>query len=240
MENIKEKIQKLLNLATSDNEHEAAVALSKATELMNKWNLDIAEVTGQKVKLEVFEFSFIRWTDEYRDLAVQLLTISSLYAVFQAGSKKRNSFAKIHISGRPRDIENFVYLFEFIRTKVEKESQKYKLSIRKSGSGERNHLETKSFRIGFIDQLCEKLRKSKSEFFSSNNSLVCIDDEVKIQEAKDHLYDFFKNDKIHVRDERVVKVLDQHLVAGKDVANEIDLNVAVNGKSQVKIGMKAN
>ena len=40
MENIKEKIQKLLNLATSDNEHEAALALAKATELMNKWNLD--------------------------------------------------------------------------------------------------------------------------------------------------------------------------------------------------------
>ena len=44
MENIKEKIQKLLNLATSDNEYEAALALTKATELMNKWNLDQATV----------------------------------------------------------------------------------------------------------------------------------------------------------------------------------------------------
>ena len=39
MEDKKEKIQKLLNLATSDNEHEAALANAKATELMNKWNL---------------------------------------------------------------------------------------------------------------------------------------------------------------------------------------------------------
>ena len=238
MENIKEKIQKLLNLATSDNEHEAALALAKATELMNKWNLEIGEVTGQKVKLEVYEFPFAMWTDEFRDLACQLLIISSIHALFQNGSKKRKVGAKMHISGRPRDIENFIYLFEFIRTKTERESQKYKLSIRKSGSGERNHLETKSFRIGFIDRICEKLRKSKSEFFSANNSLICIDSEVKAQEAQDFLYKQFENEKVKVAAPKTVTIASEHLQAGKSVADEIDLNVAINGKSQLKLEQK--
>ena len=64
MENIKEKIQKLLNLATSDNEHEAALALAKATELMNKWNLDQATVQGTKIETTEIYMPFYKWTSE--------------------------------------------------------------------------------------------------------------------------------------------------------------------------------
>ena len=235
MENIKEKIQKLLNLATSDNEHEAALALSKATDLMNKWNLDVATVTGQKTELRVYEFDFALWTVELKTLAYDLNLIADTHHVYQNGSKKYNWPAKIHLSGKPRDIENFIYLFEFIRRKVEKESQKYKLSIRKSGSGNRNNIATQSFRIGFLERICEKLKGSKQNFFSDNKSLISIDSEVKRQEAKDWLLKCFEGEKIKDTSSTIT-ISDRHIDAGKEVADTVDLNVAMNsGKGVSKI-----
>ena len=73
MEDKKEKIQKLLNLATSDNEHEAALALAKATELMNKWNLDKGSVLGTNIEKVERELPFYKWTSENQVL-VNLLT----------------------------------------------------------------------------------------------------------------------------------------------------------------------
>ena len=60
-EKIKEKIEKLLNLSMSDNEHEAALALAKATELMNKWNLDQATVQGTKIETTEIYMPFYKW-----------------------------------------------------------------------------------------------------------------------------------------------------------------------------------
>ena len=46
-EKIKEKIEKLLNLSMSDNEHEAALALERALKLMNEHNITQEEVYRQ-------------------------------------------------------------------------------------------------------------------------------------------------------------------------------------------------
>jgi hypothetical protein len=52
-EKILEKIQKLLNMSTSSNEHEAALALERVTELLEKYNLTMTEVKRAEVG-EVF------------------------------------------------------------------------------------------------------------------------------------------------------------------------------------------
>ena len=160
MENIKEKIQKLLNLATSDNEHEAALALAKATELMNKWNLDQATVQGTKIETTEIYMPFYKWTSENQVLVNLLAKLCDGFCLFGSGNKQQDRFAKILISGRPRDLENFRYLYDFINTKMWKESKKYKLKIRNSNQG-KNNLEVKSFRIGFLRKIEEKLFKSK-------------------------------------------------------------------------------
>lgn len=46
-EKIKDKIEKLLNLSMSDNEHEAALALERALKLMNEHNITQEEVYRQ-------------------------------------------------------------------------------------------------------------------------------------------------------------------------------------------------
>ena len=235
MENIKEKIQKLLNLATSDNEHEAALALAKATELMNKWNLDRETVLGQKIEKLVIEMPFYKWTTENMQLVDILSKLCDGYCLYSAGNKAKGRYARVHICGRPRDLDNFGYLFDFLNTKLRKESQKYKLSIRQSGSGMkkvRNTDATKSFRIGFLNRIEEKLISSKNEFFTANKSLVVVDSEAKRQEAKDYLLSITGK----VKDTtRTVSIIDKHMEAGKEVADDIDLNVAVNGSENKKV-----
>ena len=232
MENIKEKIQKLLNLATSDNEHEAALALAKATELMNKWNLDRETVLGQKIEKLVIEMTFYKWTTENMQLVDILSKLCDGYCLYTSGNKAKEKYAKVHICGRPRDLDNFGYLFDFLNTKLRKESQKYKLLIRQSGSGMKNTDATKSFRIGFLNRIEEKLISSKNEFFTTNKSLVVVDSEAKRQEAKDYLLSIAGNVRSTTRN---VSLIDKHMEAGKEVANDIDLNVAVNGSGNKKV-----
>ena len=235
MEDKKEKIQKLLNLATSDNEHEAALALAKATELMNKWNLDKGSVLGTNIEKVERELPFYKWTSENQVLVNLLTRLCDGFCLYVNGNKKANKFAKILISGRPRDLENFGYLYDFINTKLWSESQKYKLKIRKSGQ-DKNTTELKSFRIGFLKKIEEKLIASKHEFFTVNKALVSIDSETKRKEAEDFLRGSIKKIKEQVQR---ISTINKHLEAGKNVADDIDLNVAVNGgKSISKIGYK--
>ena len=233
MENIKEKIQKLLNLATSDNEHEAALALAKATELMNKWNLDRETVLGQKIEKIDIEMPFYKWTTENQKLVAILSKLCDGYCLYATGNKKFGHFAKIVLSGRPRDLENFRYLFDFLDKKLRKESEKYKLSIRVSGinnKDNKNSMETKSFRIGFLRKIEEKLEVSKKEFFTTNKSLVVINSEAKRKEAEEYLLSIVGKVK---EQKRSVTIIDKHMEAGKKVAEEIDLNVAISGQKKV-------
>lgn len=232
MDSIKDKIQKLLNLATSDNIHEANAALAKATELMNKWNLDRETVLGQKIERIDIKMPFFKWTVENTELISILSKLCDGYCLFKSGSKKLNFPAEACLSGRPRDLENFGYLFDFLNTKLRKESQKYKLSIRESGSGLKNNVATKSFRIGFLKKIEEKLQASKYQFFADNKALVVIDSEVKRKEAEDYIKELLK-DKISQMPQRTTVITDIHMEAGKNVAEEIDLNVAVNGNKKV-------
>ena len=235
MEDKKEKIQKLLNLATSDNEHEAALALAKATELMNKWNLDKGSVLGTNIEKVERELPFYKWTSENQVLVNLLTRLCDGFCLYVNGNKKANKFAKILISGRPRDLENFGYLYDFINTKLWSESQKYKLKIRKSGQ-DKNTTELKSFRIGFLKKIEEKLIASKHEFFTVNKALVSIDSETKRKEAEE----FLMNSREDVKTvTSTIRIADRHLEAGKEIAESVDLNVAINGgKGISKIGYK--
>ena len=233
MENIKEKIQKLLNLATSDNEYEASMALAKATELMNKWNLDKETVLGQKIEKIDIEMPFYKWTTENQKLVAILSKLCDGYCLYATGNKKFGHFAKIVLSGRPRDLENFRYLFDFLDKKLRKESEKYKLSIRVSGinnKDNKNSMETKSFRIGFLRKIEEKLEVSKKEFFTTNKSLVVINSEAKRKEAEEYLLSIVGKVK---EQKRSVTIIDKHMEAGKKVAEEIDLNMAIRGQKKV-------
>ena len=76
----------------------------------------------------------------------------------------------------------------------------------------------------------------KNDFFSVNKSLVSIDSETKRKESEEFLMNSRENVKTVISTTRVV---DRHLEAGKEIAESVDLNVAINGgKGISKIGYK--
>lgn len=68
MADIKDKIKKLLALATSPNENEARDALLKARELMAKNKLSDADFDEKKTELRQLECSEIKWTTDSGDI----------------------------------------------------------------------------------------------------------------------------------------------------------------------------
>ena len=82
----------------------------------------------------------------------------------------------------------------------------------------------------------EKLIASKHEFFTVNKALVSIDSETKRKEAEEFLMNSRENIKIVAS---TIRIADRHLEAGKEIAESVDLNVAINGgKGISKIGYK--
>ena len=77
---------------------------------------------------------------------------------------------------------------------------------------------------------------SKNDFFSVNKSLVSIDSETKRKEAEEFLLNSRENIKTVTS---TIRIADRHLEAGKEIAESVDLNVAINGgKGISKIGYK--
>lgn len=109
------KIQQLLALQESPNEHEAALAAVKARELLVKYNLEIAEVMVSKADDGVIE-----------DDIPFLTKIKSDWEVKLAGGIACAMFCKLLIGyrtlsfvGRPVDVESAKYTFNNIRLKLQ-------------------------------------------------------------------------------------------------------------------------
>ena len=247
IDKIKDRIQKLLNLSMSDNEHEAALALEKATDLMNRWNLDAQDIDGTKVVIERRELNFFKWDTIKLELIGGLCEVSDTAMSYYSGRKtqykhpvtnktvKFEKTAGIFISGRKRDIDNTLYLFDIILRNVVKAAQKYKLSIRNTEISKNNKKRIDAFKYGYITEILEKLSKEKVKFFSENKALICIDSEVKLKEAKEKL----KSDiDFKVVDSKQISFTEHDYINGMAKAKELELNNGVNTQNKPKLEYK--
>lgn len=109
MTNIREKIEKLLALATSPNEHEARAALLKAKELMARNKLTEADFEdAKKRELKTSECPDVMWTtDSGRIWMVRLAKlICDEYLCVSAWYTKRGTRTHtLHITGMEDDLQ---------------------------------------------------------------------------------------------------------------------------------------
>ena len=121
METIKDKIRKLLQLATSDNVNEAALAMSMAQNLIDKHNLEMAELSEtQDVKFEeIIEateplFSAGRIPGWKSILANILAVHNNCRIVIVKGMGTRSEReTQLKIYGRESDIDHVRFLFAY-------------------------------------------------------------------------------------------------------------------------------
>ncbi|RYA23924.1 hypothetical protein CRU96_05815 [Malaciobacter halophilus] len=228
---IKDKIEKLLNLSMSDNEHEAALALEKALKLMNKHNITKDEVYRQNFINKEIMTNNKRLPEWKAELYSAMANIAGCVFTWT------NNFfwtgkVKAQITGRERDVENAIYLCEFLIreiTKQEKEKKKELTQYGMKGSELSSYL--KGFKKGIIKIVFAKLWEHQNKFFNEQKQepgLVCIDLESKIKDSEDFLSGKIKPHKSKAKTDTRGEA--DGVMTGK----EIELNQAVSKQDEIR------
>lgn len=161
MNDIVNKIQKLLALANSDNKNEAELASKKAQELLIKHNISMSEV--ESANSDYFETSLdLPERSSERKFIDSLL--NNYFFVFIYSDKKLN---KIIFIGKKENVEVALYVRSFLENsfkrlyKLENESRQWKGKHRSS------------FYLGLYKGLKEKLEEQK-QTIDTDNKLIII------------------------------------------------------------------
>lgn len=161
---IREKIQKLLALSESSNEHEAYAALMKARELIAKNKLDERDFEKKEEKqviktMSIQGLSFSMRRDPWVQYLAQVVSENYCCKTFFE-MKKRTRY--VNFSGLSEDVDIctdvFRYALECARSGIEKEKRKYfKSSIKEKT------LISDSYGCGFVKGLNEAFIKQNQE-----------------------------------------------------------------------------
>lgn len=227
MENIKEKIEKLLNMSMSENEHEARLALDKALKLMNRHNITKDEVYRQQMISRVYPLDKIYRMPDWLSSLYGTMSILSGCAFTWSNGWKGGRTATARITGRERDVENAFYLITFLYKKINNLTKEYTKYL----TGDNKRLINKSYKMGLIYTISLRLSEQQDVFFNEQvkgTDLICVDIKTKIADADKFLKDLL-NGKIKEVNSKA-KYDRKSLEDGKEDGNNIELNQAVNGQ----------
>jgi hypothetical protein len=179
MDSIKERIAKLLAMAASGNEHEAALAMGMAQTLMDKHNLSMAELTVEGITEEAVikdgEALFLagRISSWKEILAGHLVTANACRLIKYTHQGRKlggNRGSSLHIYGRPSDIAIVRFMLAYAVTQLTRLAPK--------GMGK---IYSNSWYLGAVRGINEKLEASKKEVYkaASQYALVKLDNRAK-------------------------------------------------------------
>lgn len=168
MTNTRDKIlQRILNLrarAADDgsSEAEADAAARKAADLMESYavaeaELAIAESEGRIVVEVISKSTSSRVTAKHQHRAISTATTIADLTSTQVVSLKRTG--SVEFTGHRPDVETAVYLFDVIRTALDREYETY---ARRMGPGVGRGAKA-SFQLGMVSRICQRLRQMKNE-----------------------------------------------------------------------------
>jgi hypothetical protein len=163
---IHEKIRKLLALATSSNESEAAEAHKKAHALLREYNLAMEDI---KEKPEVAGFNVAKSSREYRWKTILLNTIAEanyceLLIVRQCGESAYRLFGREH-NARAAFVM-YEYLVEAVNRITEAERREWVIN-------------SNEFRLGAAMAIADKIHRSMVKEATISTALVPLSTESK-------------------------------------------------------------
>lgn len=187
------RIQKLLALTTSSNENEAAVAASKAQELLLKYNLSMTQVEGYNAEKTLPIIEQIVGSGNLPDWQSRLAGVvarNNLCSVFTSGSR-------LVWVGRETNIQVGRYLTDTLMSDLERLATEYWNGIlfaRKFGFAKGEELTIhgrvwkQGFYFGAIEVISKRLRESKASLAQDGNmsALIVKEDTSVAQYLRDH------------------------------------------------------
>lgn len=175
MEKIIEKIQKLLRLSESSNQHEAERAATKAQELMLKHNIEMRQV-------ENHDSEYVnKTTDKFKREPQGMKYVNAIltkYFFVQIVRSKRHDGNYDNIVGEKGNVDTALYVRDFLKNTFKKLWDEYR---KETGAGARSR---ESFYYGIYNGLVDKLEAQKQET-EAKYDLVLVDDpkaEEKVRE----------------------------------------------------------
>lgn len=155
-----EKLQKLLALSGSDNEHEADMAMRKAEELMSEHNLSVADVALNGSGAHINSAEVVGLTKSSQKW--EMFLGSSIAKTFNGAairSKVVQGWKFTFVAGRT-DLELIVDLYERLRCTIRRMSDAYVSSNARPGLVAPRTLHN-SYRLGMITIIIKRLTQLK-------------------------------------------------------------------------------
>jgi hypothetical protein len=157
------KVQKLLELAKSSNEHEAALAAAKARELLTKHNLDMAEVLAVKEKEPEGLLIIQTETPMSSSIPQYMWDLANAVAksfqcdVISRGGENGRVFVFI---GTTADSEVAAYTFNYLRSEIERLAKQVLPELKAENPYCRTQTLSYDYKAGAIQRICHELRES--------------------------------------------------------------------------------
>lgn len=152
-----EKAQKLLRLTTSNNPHEAALAASRAQEIMDRYQLgNLALEYEQRAPEEpIKDFGNDPLDPDAKQHATWRSRLASALGRNNACKVYRQYNGTLGIIGRPSDVASVRYLFSWLRQEVDRLAQRDCV-----GNG---RTYANNFRIGVVETIADRLAEQKKQ-----------------------------------------------------------------------------
>lgn len=183
MKTIIDKIQKLLALSESPNQHEAELAAQKAQELLSKYNLSIDECSLKSSNTDVidkeqfvFEGSMKKWRDGLMWKIVQSVDCDAVWHY------NKNVVTAVTIYGLDQNVKTAIYLYKYLENTIDKLRKVFIKEYNKNHKertgvalnlNQRYHIE-KSYTLGIVQSVGYKLTQQKVDTPATPGALVPI------------------------------------------------------------------
>lgn len=212
------KVQKLMSLATSNNEYEAEQAMIKSQQLLLKHNID-----SKYMERDDEEKVFLKRILKQKKENAKMRSIARILETFFVNTiySRSSEFIYLEIVGSAVNIEIAAYVAAYLDRELE-----VLWNISKRHAGLKGMIAKNSFFLGIAKGYCNKIHSLKREYNSDvSNALMVI--EKKLVEAKEMIYSRLRSSTSSGRFCRESSAL------GEQVGKKLIINPAISQTSKI-------
>ena len=232
-ERILSKVQKLLALGESGNQHEAANALAKAQILMEKYGLnqkaiDMSRLGSVQREGLTRSMDIPRWYSWFVHAIDRCFGVKTVMTrrPGQIGENKRGwAESMVSFTGSKDRIELAAYTFEVLGRQLLKARKEYNASLGKMDANQKWKL-VESYCEGWVVTINDKIH-------------TFAVDEKEVELRTEYMRELFSSvGEIDYREKQYSKEETRALARGCDDASGVDIHRPVDGSETVKIGVR--
>ena len=165
------RVKKLMSLAKSGNRHEAEAAMTKAHELMRKYNIELLNKSSYRNFVSMFIGSpaLRHHREEYHlaNLLQKYYFVQGLWVSSYVLAKEKMGRV-FEISGIKENVKIASYVYDFVKNTIDMHWRRY------NRQGMLNRYRKTDFAVGLIEGFCDKLDAQKQTPAHRGNTAALI------------------------------------------------------------------